>query len=273
MIYVGVRGHRGSGKKSFAALLANTLDILFSKSENKREDFDEKYGGWVDQIMKTPDKIPSDLLSTKYTYIDAFGDVPKEFVRMLIGTSQDEMDNQYLKDNMFVNLRTFGRKPKELMTDEELGNIYDIAQVYNKFWKRDEIEVIKDDIWLSLRNFIIYFGQTIMQTYFGANVWLKSIKANEDEDFYNDVKCRIYSDVKTPSELTYIENKNGIIIKLNRPGNHKKNTDLYDLELANDNRYDYSVDVNGDLMSVKEDIWRIGNELTEMVSKRSCVNL
>lgn len=264
MIYVGVRGHRGSGKKSFAALLANTLDILFSsRIEDKRAEFDVKYPVWVDAIMRDRDEIPSSLLSTTYTYIDAFGDVPKAFVSMLLGIRQGDLDNQYKKDNIFVNLKTFELKYRECMTNEDKEAVRSIPQVYNEFWKRDEIDVIKKDIWLTLRDFIVYFGQTVMQTYFGANVWLKSIKVNEKEDFYDDVKCRIYSDVKTPSELTHIKDKDGIIIKLNRPGNHKKTTYLYDLELADDNRYDYHVQVTGDLTSIKEDIWTIGNELVD----------
>ena len=64
MNYVGIRGHRGSGKKSFAALLGNTMDILLSYpptymhyDRDTRSAFDNNYDELSEYEEKCAQKI------------------------------------------------------------------------------------------------------------------------------------------------------------------------------------------------------------------------
>jgi hypothetical protein len=101
-----------------------------------------------------------------------------------------------------------------------------------------------------------------MQRFFGVNVWVKSLK--NSAEFYNsifdeDSSIKLFTDVKTPGEVTYIKNNSGIIIKVTRPG-HKKNSKGLD-KLSQDNRFDYEIIVNGELYSTKDQILEISKKI------------
>ena len=267
MNYVGIRGHRGSGKKSFAALLGNTMDILLEYpsscryyNEDARAAFDSNYDKWVKAIMTSPDNIPSEIANLQYVYLDAFGDIPKTFVQLMLGVTAEDLDNNDTKDNLIINLKDFSKSWRcELAEDVELMSA---EQVYKMRHTMSAPSIIKFDTYMTLREFILYFGKDIMQRYMGLNVWIKALNANSElfnNLFSEDTSYKIYYDIKTKSEVSYVKDKGGIIIKISRP-NHKKDGRYVD-DLRSDNRYDYTVTINGDLMSVKEDVWKIANEI------------
>lgn len=267
MNYVGIRGHRGSGKKSFAALLGNTIDILLSYpstyrhyDRDTRSAFDNNYDEWVDAIMASPDSIPSEISNLHYVYLDAFGDIPKTFVQLMLGVTAADLDNNDTKDNIIINLKDFSKAWRnELPEDLELMTA---EQVYEMRHTMSAPSIIKFDTYMTLREFVLYFGKDIMQRYMGLNVWIKALNANSElfnNLFSEDAAYKIYCDIKTKSEVSYIKDNGGIIVKISRP-NHKKDGRYVD-DLRSDKRYDYAVTINGDLMSVKEDIWKIANEI------------
>ena len=54
MKYIGIRGHRGAGKKSVTYLLGNTIEYLIMKEKNQnniKTSFDDAYNTWVQHIM------------------------------------------------------------------------------------------------------------------------------------------------------------------------------------------------------------------------------
>ena len=72
----------------------------------------------------------------------------------------------------------------------------------------------------------MYFGREVMQRFFGLNVWVKTLRSCDDRYPYNfndNLYYKIFTDLKYPSEATYIKEKQGVIVKVNRPG-HKKST-------------------------------------------------
>lgn len=267
MNYVGIRGHRGSGKKSFAALLGNTMDILLSYpstymhyDRDTRSAFDNNYDEWVGAIMASPDSIPSEISNLHYVYLDAFGDIPKTFVQLMLGVTAADLDNNDTKDNIIINLKDFSKAWRnELPEDLELMTA---EQVYEMRHTMSAPSIIKFDTYMTLREFVLYFGKDIMQRYMGLNVWIKALNANSElfnNLFSEDAAYKIYCDIKTKSEVSYIKDNGGVIVKISRP-NHKKDGRYVD-DLRSDKRYDYAVTINGDLMSVKEDIWKIANEI------------
>ena len=110
----------------------------------------------------------------------------------------------------------------------------------------------------------MYFGLEVMQRFFGANVWVKSLKSSEE--FYNSIfnednNVKIFTDIKTPGEITYIKNNNGKVIKVSRPGFKKQQKGMD--KLSQDNRYDFEIIVNRDLYDTKEQILEISKQLLE----------
>ena len=84
--------------------------------------------------------------------------------------------------------------------------------------------------------------------------------ANEsmEEKFYANDKTvyKIFTDCKFSSEISYIQNKNGKIIKVTRLDNKKEDTEI-SKELDNDTRIDYTFDFDHlgmDLMKYQKDI-------------------
>jgi hypothetical protein len=92
-----------------------------------------------------------------------------------------------------------------------------------------------------------------MQSTFGKNVWVKALEVNrwENERFYTGsgkTIYKIFTDCKFPTEISYIKNNKGLIVKVNRYDNQKNETDFSE-ELLNDDRFDFEIDLDGNLLS------------------------
>ena len=57
---------------------------------------------------------------------------------------------------------------------------------------------------------------------------------------------KIFTDCKFPSEISYIINNFGTIIKVNRDNHMKSETQISEA-LKNDNRFDYEINFDGNL--------------------------
>ena len=77
--------------------------------------------------------------------------------------------------------------------------------------------------------------------------------------FQDDCKrFKIFPDIKASSEITYIKDKGGVIIKVSRPG-HKKAGGM-DL-LRGDSRYDYEVVIDGKLEDLSPQILKVAIDI------------
>lgn len=257
MQYIGIRGHRGAGKNSISYLLGRTIDY-FIKNKVIKSDYDSLYKSWVDDIMNDDNVLYS--ADTEKVYFDSFASTLRIMLYLLMGIPEIYMKQDYYKDHLIINLKDFSNQVYDkipstikLQTREDL---------YNNLSKTGPI-VITQDTYITLREFILYFGYDIMQRFFGINVWIKSIKACENfyENIWDGYDYRIYTDVKTPSEVTYILNQNGVIVQVVRPGKIKDQG--YD-KLNKDGRVDFIITVSGDLMSIKDQIIDIASQITNL---------
>lgn len=262
MNYIGIRGHRGAGKQTIAYLLGNSIDWIINKRNKiekfSLEDFDLDFKKWCDLIKSNEDIIHDTTLNK--VYFDSFGDAPKTFVSLLLGIDLNVTNNDYYKDHMIINIKDFSSKLYEVIPD----NIKCITaeDLYKMLCNKKEPAVILKDTYISLRDFIMYFGREVMQRYFGLNVWVKTLQTSDEWylSTYNDTNYyKIYMDIKFPSEVTYIKDKNGIVIKVNRPGSKKKGSD----RLLHDDRYDYEISIGESLYDLKDIIFEISNEIIE----------
>lgn len=257
MNYIGIRGHRGAGKNSISYLLGNTISFLLSK---KNENFDESYKSWVDNIME--DESIINKCSLDYIYFDSFSDTLKLFVELLTGIPHDYIYDDWHKDHVVINMRDFSYKvydeiPKDI-------KLYSREELYNMLPKESNPIAFNKNMFITVREFILYFGMEVMQRYFGLNVWVKALKANENRFntiFNDDKNYKIYTDVKTPSEVTYILEKKGYIIHVTRPNNRKRSGGFD--KLSKDGRIDYTIHVGGSLYELKEQILQVATQIIE----------
>lgn len=231
--YIGIRGHRGSGKSSIALLIASILDTLKTGGN-----VDDVYGNMVDCIH-----TGKDCGSFHNVYIETFSDTPITLIHMIFGIPMEDCYDDWKKDNMFINLKTYE------YTDTVPEERWNATEYFEKRCNEVDCEAsphkIKDDVWFSLRELISYYGNYVMKYFFGANVWIKSMNVfeSEMEEFYtgDEVVWKIYSDVKFTSEVDFIKKRGGIIINLKRPHKDKGNLDT-STNLKYDKRIDFELE-------------------------------
>jgi hypothetical protein len=251
MNYIGVRGHRGAGKSSIAYLLGNTIEFIEQGNGSivDKEWFGVMYNKWCDQIMTNQNCI-NETAHTK-VYFESFSDSIKTFIRLLLGCPEDYLYDDKYKDTIIVNLRDLSTRDiygfsGQLVTSDEM---------YAKVDKEGGPVAFNSNIYMTLREFIMYFGLEVMQRFFGRNIWVKSLRANSEQlDKFYDTgdSYKIFIDLKTPAEVTYIKQAKGVVVNVNRPSNKKTGSGLE--RLGRDDRIDYTIDVEGDLYSLKDKI-------------------
>lgn len=265
MNYIGIRGHRGAGKSSIAWLLANTIDFIKQGNEGllNKEIFDNLYKRWCNQIMLDPNVFNEEGL--QYVYLDSFSDSIKTFIQLLLGCPEEYLKEDSYKDTIVINLRDFSCTPIEQLNDIELVTS---NELYDSIDKDTDPQPLMKNTYITLREFILYFGLDVMQRFFGRNVWVKSLRVNTEmlDKFYDGKGMyKVYMDLKTPAEATYIKQQNGLIVNVVRPGHKKGQSGLE--RLGRDDRIDYTIEVNGDLYNTKNDVVNIANDIINKFEK------
>ena len=140
---IGITGHRGSGKTSIGYLLGNILNSI--RRHHTKEEIFEDYKKWCTTIKQNNNAIYDCCLD--YIYFDEFGEMPKSFVAQLLGIDMSVLDNDTLKDTMYVNMSNF----KLYAYDDSVKviNAEGILSKPAKKWK---------DTYISLREFIKVFS-------------------------------------------------------------------------------------------------------------------
>lgn len=240
---IGITGHRGSGKTSIGYLLGNILNSI--KRNHIKEEIFEDYKNWCATIKQNNNAIYDCCLD--YIYFDEFGEMPKSFVAQLLGIDMSVLDNDTLKDTMYVNMSNF----KLYSYDDSIKviNAEGILSKPAKKWK---------DTYISLREFIKVFSIDIMQRFFGSDVWLKSRKVNEEKWNHFIDGWKLFTDVKTKEEINYIKDNNGIIIRTIRPLNRKKNEGITNTQNADS---DFIINTEGQLIDLFDKIYEIAIQI------------
>lgn len=243
MKYIGITGHRGSGKTSVAYLLGNVLEEL--KRNRSKDDIYTSFIVWC-KIIKENCNAIYDCVHN-YVYFDEFGDFPKSFVAQLLGIDISILDDDKSKDIFYVNMKTF--KVSKLEEQQHVITSNEILNHNGHKW---------GEAYISLREFIKCFSIDIMQNFFGSNVWLKSRQANDNTWNDNDTGWRIFSDVKTLDEIKYIKDKNGILICTKNKINKKKHNGISNIEKCD---VDYFIITEGNLIDLFDNIYEIAQKI------------
>ena len=247
--YIGVRGHRGAGKPTVSFLLAGTIEWYIEK-RSFDEEFEEFYQSLIDDIKNNPD----DFICSRqfdYVYLESFSDTQRVMCSMLLGIDIDNFYSEYSKDHLKVHLSDLAVSEVEdtdyLFTAESL-----LTQRHSGPYE--------NDLYMSLREFCSYYSLG-MQKLMGSEVWIHSLEKSETNGREYGTPFKIFYDVKLPSEVSYIVERDGYIVKVLRP-KHKKGSTSLSSKLDNDNRVDFEVLIDGeDMLSCKEDL----KEITQVI--------
>ena len=264
MSLIGIRGHRGSGKKTVAYLLGRTIDYIVGwNGEFDMKDYIEHFERWCEDIRQNEDIIYN--IDLKRVYFDSFGDAPRIHVKMLLGCNTDWLYSDYMKDHVVVCLNDFTCKeyddvPSSVKTATEVNKL-----MIEKS-KNGPADLSKEEpIFMTLREFILYFGIFVMQMGFGKNVWVKSYKANSNmfiNIFNEEYKYRIYMDIKSISELMFVKDSGGVIINVERPGHKKKDTELSFNNFQDD---DYKIKIGSKLEELADPVLKIARDIIGII--------
>lgn len=244
---IGITGHRGAGKTTVAWLLGNCIESLL----NKREITKESYKQWVNEIMSYERIIfESDL---GHIYFDSFQDSILNIISMFTGIPYLDMVSDDRKDSMIINLKDF-----EYRNREEL-DITTPAKVILAERKDESIKPIDSDTWMTLREFIIYFGHDVMKRFFGENIWVKALQKSPIREFTRS-DWVIFVDTKTRAEQQYILDR-GILINVSRVQNYKKDSEITCPNRDLLNQCEYNIIITDDLMDTFPEILNIAKDI------------
>lgn len=261
MKYIGIRGHRGSGKNSISRLLGLALQY-YHNNKCFDEAFDKQYTELCHNLIK--DKEYYNNVWFDNIYFDNFSDNLKIIISQIFNVDVNLLFTDEFKDNKYINLKDF--KIYDLSNIDK-NQITNYKNLFEKRLNEMDVEtspkIFKDDLYLSFREFVMYMGW-MFQNFLGKNIWVKLIKLNDlrMDEFFNNIKYKIYCDVKSPSEISYIREKQGIIIKLYRPNNIKNDTDVSQ-QIDYDNRVDFTIDIDGTLEDIKDQIKQLAIMICE----------
>ena len=267
MHYIGVSGHRGAGKSSIAYLIGRTLELIcqgHSKLIDNDEYYNSFYSEWCEELMISENCINETNLN--YIYFESFSDSIKTFIRLLLGCPEEYLYEDKYKDIIVVNVRDLSCKPLDSFV--EPPKLITAQEFYKSMpfeYNETPIALVTNSYML-LREFIMYFGLEVMQRFFGRNVWVKSLKANSsqyDKFYSTGVNYKIFIDLKTPAEATYIKQASGVIINVNRPSHKKGQSGLERLGARHSDKIDYNITVDGDLYSLKDAIREIAKDIND----------
>lgn len=262
---IGIRGHRGSGKSTISYLLGVAIEYYYTHDKSL-EGFTDTFKQACERVVLDEDFLKE--AEFRRVYFEGFADTPKILLAQLIGVPADWMWDDWKKDSVFINMKDFSyhscRDKLELGSFLERPDVLKTASAFNEYMFRIGVAVrmpgdyvVKDDCYLSLRELIIYFGRNVMQQNFGIDVWVKSLKSSDldKEAFFavNRNTYKIFTDVKFPSEISYIKDRGGVIVEVSRPSNVKEDTELSNL-LTGDKRVDFTVEIGDCLEDLQPQI-------------------
>ena len=248
--YIGICGHRGSGKNTMAYLIANSIEYILT-NEFVEEEYNNLFHKWCDEIMGDESRIYS--LSLNKVYIESFSDDLKSYISLLVGIPLQDMYDDVCKTQLVVNLKDLSESRIEDIDKSLLITREKLFKIRNT----EKISQINTDLYITLGDFILYFGYDVMQRFFGANFWIKSLKRSESrwsQGWNNNVAYKIFPDVKTECARDYIKSRGGVIIKVDRP-THKKSESPLSVDI--DFKEDITINSVEGLYDLLDDIYHI----------------
>lgn len=254
--YIGISGHRGSGRSTFTYLLANTIEWMNKHPELTSQDnipveyyFD--IGEWFHNIRSDVNFL-NNYNCSQDMYISSFSSTMKYMVSQILGVDYSFLKDERYKDNIYINIKDFHTttiRPddKDIITLDE----YICGSLSS------------EDVYISLRDFYIYIYTFVFKENLGNSIWVKIIDRESKyfEELLGPYKYKIYWDMKSREEYEFIKNNNGVCIYLNRLKNTNKSS-VYQLDDMID-QFDHVINIDEYIGGLTKYIWTISKQITQ----------
>jgi hypothetical protein len=189
-----------------------------------------KKGAGKDEAFKIIEEYMANVHNHKFAYH------LKKIVSMLTGIEMYKMEDDWCKNNLVINMKTF-----------KVGIVEDVKKIQNAFI----VDVpLKDgyspssNVWLTLRCMLQDLGTEGLRSRY-PNVWVASLLNKYDED-----QNWVITDVRFPNEADAVREHGGVLIRINRD---LENTSDHTSETAlDDYGFDLVIDNNGTLEELKD---------------------
>lgn len=261
MNYIGIRGYISNHRDLIPYIIGNTINYIILKKTDPDQNTMNK---WINEITENENIIHE--ISLDNIYFESFGDTVKTFVALLLGCDQTYLYNDYYKDHILIDLSNFKYEVYDEFPSDII--IVDNKTLITNMLKKGNPDYQMSKFYITLRDFILYFGHDVMKRFLGVDVWIKSLNASGNlfTNIFDDKKYKFFKDVKTSSEITYIKEHNGVIIKINNKDvKRKKSMDI----LSSDKRYDYLIEIPSNIYDIYNQIITISNKILKYGEEES----
>lgn len=259
---IGIYGHKGAGKMSVGWLLAHCLENRMIGREVSRE----YYQNLCDAIKADP--RAARLCELRRVYLTEFQEGLLVYISMFLGVSANDLMDPSWTRNRWVSLSR-GNVTDSLPQNALVHDARSLAKV-----RSGEIMMLSTGLkskpfgeneYMRVDEYIMYFAYYMVQGMLGPDVWLNDLRSS-DRSMGERMEPTIFMDVKTLSELEYIKERGGILVKVTREGHYT--VDTLCNEQASWTDYQFQVSLEEDNLGASyEQVLNIADTLIEIWTK------
>lgn len=242
LLYIGLNGLAGSGKDTVAKMLKTVLLKDWDTIEECKEYYNKYYAGptILATFNKTADPFKESVMCI------AFADQLKHICSSIFGIPvrrfYDNKSNAWIcinKDFHYTEIR-----PDNVITCEEY--YYNCGEYKNSSTR----------YYLSLRDILVYIGTFVLQQDVNKEVFINIVKNTIQDVSYNnpDLKYVIVTDIRFTHEFDYVNENNGITIKITRP-EVRALDNVAEHNLDDEDRYTYTIENDGTYDDLFQQVW------------------
>jgi hypothetical protein len=249
---VGIYGRRGSGRRTAAWLIANTIEEI--RKGITFEKYKVLYECWAKLVMIDEHEI----CSTAHVVLDSFGDRILDQVKQMCpalnayNLHADADLNHYI-DPVTFDIQKFDK-------ESEVKRISPTAIIFTaeQYWKAHQFKGVSLDEspgYMKISEFVMYYAHYVMKSAFGENVWTNI--ASAENAYVASPDTRIYWDCKTDAELRYVYENGGSIINVTNP-ERESDGGFRDIKIKDP---DYVINTKYGLENCAEQFWFTTNKI------------
>lgn len=249
LLYIGLNGLAGSGKDTVAKMLKVILLKNWDNIDECKQFYNTYYAGPT--ISATFNK-QSDPYTEPVMCI-AFADQLKTICSSIFGIPVTRFYNN--KSNAWICINKDFHyteiRPENVITCEEY--YYNCSEYKNSSTR----------YYLSLRDILVYIGTFVLQQDINKEVFINIVQNTIKEVSFNnsELKYVIVTDIRFIHEFEYLNNNNGITIKITRPEVEALDN-VAEHDLDDEDRYTYTIENDGTYDDLFQQVWDLVHDET-----------
>lgn len=241
-MYIGIIGHTGDDKLKLSQLIGETVNWIATHKEEKKNpsfDFCLHFYEWCDEL----DKDGAISNPSQRVYYASFSHPLKMVVSMITGIPFELFNDPVKKNTYIININSLDYKELE---NETLISPEKLFRNRNRNLSLEDNEKQElSDSWMSLNNYVIYFGYYLCRNYIGRDIWTKVERISNGRFGSASSPIRIYTDIRTLSEYDYIREKEGSLIRISSDSQKSDENSIVYEKLLSDAKVDGEIHYRG----------------------------